>query len=112
MGGVIIDADGVVRHAKIADPQGRLHKQRMAAARPRWIPISRRLRRSERSHSIVWKRRSKSSSKKGAKPTDEMRYLAGLTRVQYIFFYPETNDVVLAGPAEGFAPDLAGRVRR
>jgi Protein of unknown function (DUF1598) len=48
---------------------------------------------------------------KGAKPTDEMRYLAGLTRVQYIFFYPDTNDLVLAGPAEGFAPDLAGRVR-
>ena len=43
-------------------------------------------------------------------PTDEMRYLAGLTRVQHVFFYPETNDIVIAGPAEGWFNDLSGRV--
>jgi hypothetical protein len=39
-----------------------------------------------------------------------MRYLAGLLRVRYVFFYPETGDIVLAGPAEGWMTDLAGRV--
>ena len=48
----------------------------------------------------------------GQKITDEMRNLVGLTRIQYVFFYPETNDIVIAGPAEGWAEDLAGRVRR
>ena len=34
-------------------------------------------------------------------PTD-MRYLAGLTKITHVFFYPETQDIVIAGPAEGF----------
>lgn len=31
--------------------------------------------------------------------TDEMKYLAGLVRADYLFVYPETGDVVIAGPA-------------
>jgi len=41
--------------------------------------------------------------------TDEMRYVAGLQRVQYVFYYPESKDIVLAGPAEGWAADPSGR---
>ena len=37
-----------------------------------------------------------------------MQFLAGLTRVRYVFYYPETKDIVLAGPAEGWAADAAG----
>ena len=29
---------------------------------------------------------------------DEIRYLAGIQRVEYVFLYPEENDIVLAGP--------------
>ena len=33
-------------------------------------------------------------------PLDEtMHTLAGLQRIQYVFVYPESNDLVLAGPA-------------
>jgi hypothetical protein len=39
-----------------------------------------------------------------------MMYLAGLTRVQYVFCYPDSKDIVIAGPAEGWAQDLSGRV--
>jgi hypothetical protein len=46
----------------------------------------------------------------GQRPTDEMLNLAGLTRIQYVFCIPETKDIVLAGPAEGWAPDLSGRI--
>jgi len=45
-----------------------------------------------------------------AAPTDEMRYLAGLLRVRYVFYYPESNDIVIAGPAEGWVTNAAGRV--
>jgi hypothetical protein len=31
--------------------------------------------------------------------------------VQYVFFYPESGDIVIAGPAEGWVEDLSGRVR-
>jgi hypothetical protein len=42
--------------------------------------------------------------------TNEMRYLAGLTRIENVFVYPDTGDIVIAGPAEGFAPNIANRV--
>jgi len=42
--------------------------------------------------------------------TSEVRYLAGLTRVQYVLFYPETRDVVLAGPAESWMQLATGEV--
>ncbi|HUG66605.1 MAG TPA: DUF1598 domain-containing protein, partial [Pirellulaceae bacterium] len=47
----------------------------------------------------------------GEKPTEDMLYLAGLQRIQYVFVYPKTGDIVVAGPAEGWASDLSGRVR-
>lgn len=40
----------------------------------------------------------------------EMFALAGLTRIEYVFFYPETGDIVLAGPAEGFGRDSNDRL--
>ncbi len=41
----------------------------------------------------------------------EMQHLAGLQRIDYVFVDPDGRDVVLAGPAEGFAPDASGRMR-
>ena len=40
----------------------------------------------------------------------EVLYLAGLQRVEYVFAYPDESDLVLAGPAEGWAVDDAGNV--
>lgn len=40
----------------------------------------------------------------------EVTYLAGLQRVQYVFVYPERNDIVIAGPAEGWKIDALGNV--
>ncbi|MCH8922110.1 MAG: DUF1598 domain-containing protein [Planctomycetes bacterium] len=48
--------------------------------------------------------------KNGRGPTETMKYLAGLTRIQYVFFIPETKDIVIAGPAEGWATVAPGRV--
>ncbi len=41
---------------------------------------------------------------------DEVKYLAGLQRIEYVFAYPEQNDIVLAGPAEGWKIDPTGEV--
>ncbi|MBS0261751.1 MAG: DUF1598 domain-containing protein, partial [Planctomycetes bacterium] len=35
--------------------------------------------------------------------SDEINYLAGLQRIDYVFVYPDEHDLVIAGPAEGFA---------
>jgi hypothetical protein len=42
--------------------------------------------------------------------TDDMRFLAGLTRLRHVFLYPETGEIVIAGPAEGYAPNVTGRI--
>lgn len=42
--------------------------------------------------------------------TDEMAYLAGLTQIQYLFVYPDENDIVLAGPGEGLVVNDAGEM--
>ena len=39
---------------------------------------------------------------------DEIKFMAGLQRIQYVFVYPEENDVVLAGPGEGWKIDAKG----
>ena len=40
--------------------------------------------------------------KTGQPLDDEMKYLAGLQHIQYVFVYPELGDIVLAGPGEGW----------
>ncbi len=45
----------------------------------------------------------------GQNPTDEMRYLAGLHKLQYVFVYPQSGDIVLAGPAGDWTIDAEGR---
>ena len=41
---------------------------------------------------------------------DAVRYLAGLQRVRYVLVYPDRQDIVLAGPAEGWRVDRMGNV--
>lgn len=36
---------------------------------------------------------------------DEVQYLAGMQRIQFVFLYPEQNDIVIAGPGEGWKLD-------
>ncbi len=41
---------------------------------------------------------------------DVMKYLAGLQQIQYVFVYPETQDIVLAGFGEGWKVDQRGNL--
>jgi hypothetical protein len=46
----------------------------------------------------------------GRPPTETMQVLAGLQRIRYVFVYPETGDLVLAGPAGDWKTDAEDRV--
>ena len=41
---------------------------------------------------------------------DAVRYLGGLTSIDYIIAVPEENDLLLLGPAEGWRADSAGNI--
>jgi len=45
----------------------------------------------------------------GRAPDAAMLNLAGLQRVRYIFVYPDTRDIVIAGPAGDWTADVEGR---
>jgi hypothetical protein len=110
VGGVYIDAGGVLRQTGTLAPDARLRLLRAASVDPPSTPalgigsklrmIS--LRRLQRTVSAL-------HAKKEPLPA-AVRYLAGLNRVQYLFFYPEENDVVIAGPAEGWKQLPTGEV--
>ncbi|MEX1095032.1 MAG: DUF1598 domain-containing protein [Planctomycetales bacterium] len=44
----------------------------------------------------------------GQPVVETMRHLAGLSRIEYVFLYPEQNEIVVGGPAEGWRFDEQG----
>ena len=105
--GVVVDAEGVLAKKLYADPGGQLLRARIAAAKASLDP---QLATPSRMRMISLNRLEDAIRQRQGVPTDEMRYLAGLLRLEYVFFYPESNDIVIAGPAEGWVTNPAGRV--
>jgi hypothetical protein len=108
--GVAVDADGVLRRVTAVDPTGDLARERAEEALGRLDgDIARRsplrkisLTRLER---LIGERLAD-----GRGVDDAMRHLAGLTRLEYVFCYPESGDVVIAGPAEAWGEAPSGRM--
>lgn len=107
LSGIAIDADGVVRQKTFDDPGGQLRKERIASAKATLDP---QLAAFSKMRKISLNRLEQAILDHQSTLTDEMRNLAGLQRVRYVFYYPESKDIVLAGPAEGWAPDPSGRL--
>lgn len=105
--GVFVDAQGVLRRNIVPDPTGMLRRQQVAAAE---ATLPRELARQSELRKISLTRLEKALAANGGVMTDEMRYLAGLLRLRYVFLYPESGDIVIAGPAEGWAPESDGRM--
>ena len=107
-GGVAVDAEGVLRTEVFSDPE---RTGACASGSPR--PGQRSIRRSpaySKLRKVSLNRLEQAILDHQGTLTDEMRYLAGLQRVRYVFYYPDSKDIVLAGPAEGWVPDLSGRI--
>src|SRR5262245_2140609 len=110
VGGVVVDTNGVLRAATV-DETNKLSKARAEQAKQmpqdmgvatQWRKVSLRrlqeefLARKEKAQSPLF--------------TEEMEYLAGLTRIQYVFGYPEEKDIVLVGPAEPIKASANGHM--
>jgi hypothetical protein len=104
--GIAIDAEGVLRVKTFGDAGGQLMRERVAAAKTSLGP---KLASYSKMRKVSLNRLERAILDHQNTLTDEMRYLAGLQRVRYVFYYPESKDIVLAGPAEGWVADAAGR---
>ncbi len=98
VGGVIVDAKGVIRSATVNEKSETLAAMRREIhAAPGLLGQAVEL----RMISLTKLQTALSESEQSGQPIpEEMRYLAGLQRIEYVFVYPELNDIVIAGPAE------------
>lgn len=107
-GGVYVDTTGLMRKLPAEVDRSLVSVRRMSlnvgqTGNPRKSSVLRKvsLPRLEREIQLL--------AALGREPDEAMRTLAGMTRVQYILVYPETGDIVLAGPAGDWRRDSEGR---
>lgn len=105
--GIDVDATGVLKVRQF-DP--RLANERLKAARA--ARADQDVMRPSKLRKVSLRRLEsaiESAGQNGEKLSDEMLAMAGLTAVKYVFYYPDTQDIVIAGPAEGYFADPTGR---
>ncbi|MFM8577547.1 MAG: DUF1598 domain-containing protein, partial [Planctomycetaceae bacterium] len=111
--GIVIDADGVLRMQVHKDGTGALSRERRIAAIAS-LPSDLKSRSPLRKVALSRLEKEISTAMAAGRGIPEaMQRLAGLTRVQYVFVYPEADgvgEIVVAGPAEGWIVDATGRV--
>ncbi|MEX0939426.1 MAG: DUF1598 domain-containing protein [Pirellulales bacterium] len=109
VGGISIDGSGVVSNPLVADQQQLLTFRETALEEipgdlNQYTPLRkvslRRLDEAIRKHSRT----------QPFPLPQEIIYLAGLQRIEYVFVYPEQRDIVIAGPAEGWQVDELGNL--
>ena len=101
-GGIQIDANGVLSARTVTDATGRLTMQRLQAARS---IVDQDLQKPSKLRKVSLRRleqQLKALKESGKEIPENMQYLAGITRLSHVFYYPETQDIVIAGPAEGY----------
>ena len=103
-GGVFIDANGVLQRVLVDD--GVLDEARNEAFKA--IPSE--MRAPSKLRKVSLNRLEAQIAANDGVVTDEMANLAGLTRIENVFIYPETGDVVIAGPAEGWKAGVDGAI--
>ena len=108
VGGVLIDANGVLNKAKPDD----LSKVRNGWAQ-QMQPIPAGLNDNVQMRKVSLRQIAAvlEDCAKNNKPIpDAAMFLAGLQRIHYVFVYPEQKDIVLVGPGEGWKVDGTGNV--
>ncbi len=108
VGGVQVDADGVVSRLQQADETNLRTKWLRAA-----VPVAAEINQETKLRMVSLARLDRAIDeliRQGKHPTEEMFCLAGLQRVDHVFVVPKRNDVVLAGPAGAWKINALGDV--
>lgn len=108
VGGVSVDAEGVVQTATVAQREANLAQLRQSVSGAQGElakPGAMRMVSLKGLQEAILEHRES-----GSTLPEEILFLAGLQRVEYIFVYPEEHDIVIAGPAEGWTVRADGSV--
>ncbi|QDV16761.1 hypothetical protein Pan153_13930 [Gimesia panareensis] len=111
-GGITIDANGVISAPfRITLNSKRLNQKRLQALAAQALPGDVNQKSEFRKISLVQLEKVCQAYKAKGEPLPvEVRFLAGLWRIDYLFVDRENNDLIIAGPAEGFATNAQNRV--
>lgn len=109
VGGIIISPDGVLNNIEQAD-LARLNAERELQFQPPPTELSKPVELRKISLKAIETALNQPHVKRVQDLPDEIKYLAGIQRIQYVFLYPESNDIVLAGPGEGWKLDGKGNM--
>jgi hypothetical protein len=107
--GVSVDANGQLTTNSIIDPTGELIRQRIAAIEHR---LPKNIAKPSKLRKISLRRLDKVIAEyveNGRPLPEQINYLAGLQRIQFVFIDVSNNDIIIAGPAEGWVDNGAGR---
>jgi len=109
--GIHIDAQGVVQPVFVSKKSVALSKKRMDAIAKKLLSGDVNQPSKLRKVSLVRLEAACEDYVKRGKPASpDMQFLAGVQRIDYLFVDLDGKDIVIAGPAEGFANDSSGRV--
>jgi len=109
-GGIEIDANGVISSRTFNGNAAALNRDRFSAAQ---AALNKNVQRPSKQRKISLTRleaEAKKLAEAGQPVPPEMQFLAGMTKITHVFYYPDTKDIVIAGPAEGFYVNAANHV--
>lgn len=102
LGGIEITADGVINN-KVQVGNVRQLNQKLWAAAQQSLNKDLQTPSKLRKISLTRLEREVERLRAAGRPIPaNMRYLAGMTKISHVFYFPETQDIVIAGPAEGW----------
>lgn len=108
VGGVSVNSEGVLANATV-DSTNRLIRLMRESLQP--VPSELAQATDMRMISLRRLEDAVATAIRDGKPlSDEMQYLAGLQEIRYVFVDVEHQDIILAGPGEGWKVDKKGAV--
>lgn len=109
--GISINAEGMVNNLQFKPPSPKLGiKQRQALATKHLSSDLNKYSKLRCVSLVRLQERIKELIEGDTKLSPDVAFLAGVQRIDYVFVDTENNDLILAGPGEGFAPTQSGRV--
>jgi Protein of unknown function (DUF1598) len=108
VGGVSIDANGLVRDAVADDVNAELAtlRQQLAGGKHNFaIPAAMRMISLKQLQATIAE-----AASTGKQLPEEVLLLGGLTRVEYVMAYPDEQDIVIAGPSENWTVGKNGTI--
>ncbi len=108
VGGVKIDTDGVVQNVTVQDSANWVAAaKKVVGGAPAELAKKADIRHISLKHLAA---KVAEAHQNNTEISEELAFLGGLTRIEYLLLYPESNDIVIAGPAENWKVNDAGVV--